>query len=69
MSKQFIEGNVYVFTKKKLQNKLKFKILKGELSWVNKVNGHQVVINNKFGGHANGWGVRAEWCKCIKNNN
>lgn len=72
MSKQFIEGNVYVFTKKKFlerQNQSKFNTIKKELSWVNKANGHQVAINNKFGGRANGWGVSAEWCKCIKNNN
>ena len=72
MSKQFIEGNVYVFTKKKFlerQNKRKLKYPKVELRWVNRANGHQVAVSNKFSGYADGWGVSPEWCKCIKNNN
>ena len=70
MSKQFVEGNVYVFTKKKFlerQNQSKFNTIKKELSWVNEANGHQVAIIDQFGGYANGWGVIPEWCKCISN--
>lgn len=70
MSKQFVEGNVYVFTKKKFlerQNQSKFNIIKKEPSWVNKANGHQVAVSNKFSGYVNGFGVSPEWCKCISN--
>lgn len=70
MSKQFVKGNVYVFSKKKFlarQNEKKFKYPKTELRWVNRANGHQVAVSNKFGGYANGFGVSPEWCKCISN--
>lgn len=74
MSKQFIKGNVYVFTKKnymkdmcKTHSKSFVKcFLKG---WVNSVNGNGVEVINQWGGRANDCLVNPEWCKCIKNNN
>lgn len=76
MAKQFVKGNVYVFTKEKyLQEKNKNKSsskseIKGYLKgWVNSVNGNEVEILDSFNGDVRGMSVDVEWCKCIKNNN
>lgn len=73
MSKQFIKGNVYVFTKKKFleeRSKRKSKApLKPNLIWVNMINGNEVTFKDNFSGEIRGLSVYAEWCKCIKNNN
>jgi len=76
MSKQFIKGNVYVFTKKKyIQERRK----RGDFSkfttkfslkgWVNSINGNEITIEGIWTGKARGMFVSPDWCKCIKNNN
>ena len=78
MSKQFIKGNIYVFTKKKyLEDKRKSKEssargTKDSLRlWVNSINGNKVTTDDKWSGVAGEMEmfVFPEWCKCIKNNN
>ena len=75
MSKQFIEGNVYVFTKKKyLEDRKKGgrkSDIKLSLKWVDSVNGNKVTVANKCSGSVGKLKmfVFPEWCKCIKNNN
>ncbi len=66
MSKQFVEGNVYVFTKKKITTGHK---ISKYSTWVNDVNGNQVKVTSKYMGLINGYTISPEWCKCIKNNN
>jgi len=67
MSKQFIKGNVYVFTKKKFTKHMGKKELQitrrtGQ-SWVDEVNGNEVE-----NGNISCYGILPKWCKCIKNN-
>jgi len=73
MSKQFVKGNVYVFTKKKyLEDRCKYhpkSVVKQSLAWVNLVNGNEVEIENDRNGKARSMYIHPEWCKCIKNNN
>ena len=66
MSKQFVEGNVYVFTKKKITDRHK---ISQYSTWVNDVNGNQVKVISKYMGLINGYAISPEWCKYIKNNN
>ena len=61
MSKKFVEGNIYVFTRKKF---LKMGYGK-RLGWVKKINGRQVTITGKYEGYVNEFIVDPEWCKCI----
>jgi hypothetical protein len=75
MSKQFIKGNIYVFTKKKYmedvrkyQNKAYIK--RWMSGWVKDTNGNEVtVLDGQNGITSSGMYVNPEWCKCIKNNN
>ena len=74
MSKQFVKGNVYVFTKKnymkqqcKTHSKSFAKLYLKK--WVNSVNGNEVVVEDKWNGKTGMMIVSPEWCKCIKNNN
>lgn len=70
MSKQFVEGNVYVFVAKKLLNTCKGnKNKKSNNEWAKDINGREVRIRNESSGSAGMFGVSPEWCKCIKNNN
>jgi hypothetical protein len=76
MSKQFIKGNVYVFTRKKyLEDKSKQKNCSGLIAkasstlWARSINGNEVIVKGKWCGEAGGMFVVPEWCKCIKNNN
>ena len=78
MSKQFVKGNVYVFTKKKyLDDKRKNKLgLKSDTKdslrfWVKSINGNKVTVDGKLDGVAGKtiMFVVPKWCKCIKNNN
>lgn len=78
MSKQFVKGNIYVFTKKKyLEDKRKSKKssdigTKDSLRlWVNSINGNKVTTDDKWSGFTGKMEmfVAPEWCKCIKNNN
>ena len=74
MSKQFIEGNVYVFTKKKFlkdvkKTQSKFNIKYWVIGWVNSINGNEVKIRSYINGSVGAMFVNPEWCKCIKNNN
>lgn len=76
MSKQFIKGNVYVFTKKKyIQERRKrsdyskFTTKFSLKGWVNLINGNEVTIEGNFTGKVNRMFVSSDWCKCIKNNN
>ena len=61
MSKKFVKGNIYVFTKKKF---LKMGYGK-RLEWVKKINGRQVTITGKYDGYVDEFIVDPEWCKCI----
>ncbi len=72
MSKQFIEGNVYVFTKKKFidsQRKNEMKVTENTLAWVNEINGMVIAREGEREGCIKGYGIIPKWCKCIKNNN
>lgn len=74
MSKQFVKGNIYVFTKKKFMEVSCKDHSKSFVSfnsgiWPNKVNGNEVTISGKYRGSARGMLLVPEWCKCIKNNN
>jgi len=76
MSKQFIVGNVYVFTKKKyMEDKRKTRSKSFGRSdskmWVDMINGNKVTVEDKHSGNVGRLKlyVCAEWCKCIKNNN
>ncbi|MCB2308864.1 hypothetical protein LGL08_20740 [Clostridium estertheticum] len=74
MSKQFVKGNVYVFTKKKYMKescKTNSKSFVNSKIWVDQINGNKVTIDgNQYGSLGKmGMLVVPEWCKCIKNNN
>lgn len=74
MSKQFVKGNVYVFTKKKYMKESckthsKSVINVNSKIWVNIINGNEVIVNGKCSGNVGEMLVVPEWCKCIKNNN
>ena len=67
MSKQFVAGNTYVFTKKKFiqsEGKQDFK----RNSWTNMINGQKVEIVGADTAvcHELELVVIPEWCKCIK---
>ncbi len=73
MSKQFIKGNVYVFTKKRyLADACKYNsksIAKLSLKiWGNRINGNEVTVDSNFSASVRGMFVCPDWCKCIKNN-
>ena len=61
MSKKFVKGNIYVFTRKKF---LKMEYGKC-LEWVKKINGRQVTITGKYDCYVDEFIVDPEWCKCI----
>ena len=68
MAKQFIKGNIYVFSNKK------FATLEGKKeskwhTWVKLINGSKVNIEDINIGKCKTYEVFPEWCKCIKNNN
>ena len=68
MSKQFIEGNVYVFVAKKVLKRVKDKKdIKDVRDWANEINGKQVTMRNKFDAKCDIYSVSPEWCKCISN--
>ena len=70
MSKQFIEGNVYVFVAKKSLNTCINKAnKKAFIFWAKDINGREVGFNSEWRGKVGMFGVYPEWCKCIKNNN
>jgi hypothetical protein len=70
MAKQFIKGNVYVFTKKNyIKSEGKKDYIKASKPWVDDMNGRIVIINNKSSGSIGQWRTAPGWCKCIKNNN
>ena len=71
MSKQFIKGNVYVFTKKKFIESMSKKGYSnsGAKIWVDRINGNQVTMESYWDGQVRGMLVNPEWCKCVKNNN
>ena len=56
MSKQFVKGNVYVFTKKaflrderkKVCSKISWKESKG---WINRMNGCEISVQDEFSGN------------------
>jgi len=62
MSKQFVKGNVYVFSSKKCKPTQ-------IMTWPNKINGNKVTITSKYSGEIGIFGLVPQWCKCIKNNN
>ena len=70
MSKQFVKGNVYVFTKKKYIE-TSGSDYSDYKTWVNMINGNKVTIDNRTNGSAGKLEmfVIPGWCKCIKNNN
>ena len=70
MSKQFMKGNIYVFTKKNFLKSMGKKLYKDsfitkEASWVNLMNGNKVSIIYKYSAEVRGYLVNPEWCKCI----
>lgn len=65
MSKKFIEGGIYVFTKKKFIQRMG-KVYEQEKNWVNGLNGNQVILNSQFTGDIRHNLVIPQWCKCIK---
>ena len=74
MSKQFVKGNVYVFTRKnfiKSMGAKGHKSVLGKEGWVNHCNGNVVTIEDNYYGNMgnDGSDVVSDWCKCIKNNN
>ena len=71
MSKQFIKGNVYVFTKERFAKSTSKPELADNRNWVNRINGNEVTVVNRFSGEAGNFSlyVNPNWCKCIKNNN
>jgi len=70
MSKQFVKGNVYVFTKKKYIAASGSSYPDSKI-WVDITNGNKVTFANIHSGNAGKLEmfVFPEWCKCIKNNN
>lgn len=69
MSKQFVKGNIYVFSKKAFLKEEGRKDWKQNKKWVNIANGRIVKIWDE----SNGSILRClcvipQWCKCIKNN-
>jgi len=67
MSKQFVKGNVYVFTNKKFNQRVPG-ISKISM-WPFEINGNEVTVSGKNDGKIGVYGVNPKWCKCIKNNN
>ena len=65
MSKQFIEGNVYVFVAKRVKSKCSLNLL----TWESDVNGRVVTIESEDKAFIGTYGILPQWCKCIKNNN
>ena len=65
MSKQFIRGKKYVFTKKKFV-KMMGKVHSEEKRWVNGFNGKQVILHSQFIGVIEDVPIIPLWCKCIK---
>lgn len=66
--KLFHEGNVYVFSRKLFK-----KHNKKDKHWSKKINGREIIFNDKFSAGTtvfkNGTVlVNREWCKCIQNN-
>ena len=73
MSKQFVKGNVYVFSKKAFlreERKRKYgrKNWEHNKGWVNFINGRMVSIEDKLSGNIFGMSVFPQWCKCVENN-
>ena len=76
MSKQFVKGNVYVFTKKRYmkdrcKTRSKSYVNSESKTWVDMINGNKVTIDGERAGSAGRleFFVHPDWCKCIKNNN
>ncbi len=73
MSKQFVKGNVYVFTCKKciksLNDKRSKAFIKFTRPWCFELNGNQIYIDDKTHGHigSKNYIIKQEWCKCISN--
>ncbi|MEG1256653.1 hypothetical protein [Clostridium sp.] len=68
MSKEFIKGNTYVFTKKKFLKTEGRKTYKISKDWVDGCNGSEVVVLNESNSITRGYFISPEWCKCIKVN-
>jgi|GEM_PF-5621602 len=69
MSKQFIKGNVYVFTTKKFM-KVDEPLGDKKGSWITRLNGNKITtIHNSHDAYIEGFAMKPTWCKCIKNNN
>ena len=61
MSKKFVEGNIYVFTRKKF---LKFGYGK-HVECAKRINGRKVTITKENEGYVDNYIIDPEWCKCI----
>jgi len=66
MAKQFVEGNVYVFTSKKYLQRMK-EIGGDVYPYHKKFNGKTVVVKG-INGYVEGNQISENWCKCIKEN-
>lgn len=68
MCKQFVEGNVYAFSRKKYLQDRRFRGSCKQDYWPKKANGNIVIIDNVDEGHCgpSEFDVVPEWCVCIK---
>ncbi|MEG0133075.1 MAG: hypothetical protein RR851_10310 [Clostridium sp.] len=66
MSKEFIKGNTYVFTKKKFVKSEGRKIYKESKDWVDECNGNKVINAEYQFGVIRYWSINPAWCKCVK---
>lgn len=65
MRKQFVEGNVYAFSRKKYKQACGFMFNRYH-TWPKKINGNIVIVDNADEGHCGSHNVVPEWCVCIK---
>lgn len=68
MCKQFVEGNVYVFSRKKYLQERRSKGRVKQAYWPKRANGNIVIIDNEYEGHCgpSEFDVVPAWCVCIK---
>lgn len=66
MSKEFKQGNTYVFTTKNYRKSHSNREYRTSISWVNECNGREVIIGSKGSGTCLFYIIHADWCKCIK---
>lgn len=63
MPKQFNKDKKYVFTKKKFIKDQGRKAYRDFKEWVDRCNGRNVTIENRFSGIVDGFSISSAWCK------